>query len=216
VNDARFADELAAEFDIPRGGLAEAIETWGEAYGRAVLRARGGAWSETEATKLDELDKALRTTWHLLWELEPQLARELAGVGTIEEEVDHFAEVQRKEDQLKALRYFLANFREAALRIPRRRPRRGEHHHDYKALRALVKRVVDFWELDIRLEFKQDHKVWVSGRDGKLEPSGKPALFAFRVVEHFAPGAGITLKTLLREFPTRRRRSPQPSSSYKK
>jgi len=29
------------------------------------------------------------------------------------------------------------------------------------------------------------------------------------VVEHFAPSGGITLKTILREFPTRRRRSPQ-------
>jgi hypothetical protein len=158
--NARFVDELVSEFGIPRGGLAEVLERWREAYGRAVLRGRGSSWSETEAAKLDELDRTFGRLWALLLEQEPQLARELAGVGTIEEEEDHFAEVQRKEDQLKALRYLLASFREATFRIPRRRARRGEHHRGHKALRALVKRVVDFWELDLRREFKADHKTW--------------------------------------------------------
>jgi len=46
--NARFADELVSEFGIPRGGLAEVLERWKESYGRAVLRERGSAWSETK------------------------------------------------------------------------------------------------------------------------------------------------------------------------
>lgn len=214
--NARFADELASEFDISRGGLAEALETWGAVYGSELLCEPGGKWSRTEAALLEELDKALWKTVRLLWELELPLARELAGACSDDGEADCSAEVRRKDHELKMLRHALAAVGEVAANIPRRRPRRGEHHRGYKALRALVKRVVDFWQLDLRLEFKQDHKAWVPGRDGKLEPSSKPALFVFRVVEHFAPSGGITLKTILREFPTRRRRSPQPSSSYKK
>jgi len=80
--NARFADELVSEFGIPRGGLAEVLERWKESNGRAVLRERGSAWSETEAAKLDELDRTFGRLWALLLELEPQLARELAGVGT--------------------------------------------------------------------------------------------------------------------------------------
>ena len=79
---ARFADELVSEFGVPRSGLIDALEVWGEAFGRAVLRGRGSAWSRIEAAKLDELDRMLGHSLALMWELEPQLARELAGVGT--------------------------------------------------------------------------------------------------------------------------------------
>jgi hypothetical protein len=197
--DARFADELVSEFQIARGGLAEAIERWRYIFECEELREQE---RERHDAALAEFDKALLTTEHLAWELESPLARALAGVRSDDEVV-----VRHKEHKLKELRYVLARLRAVAADIPRRRAGVGEHDRENKALRALVKVVVDYWELDLRREFKQNHKAWAPGRDGKLEPTGKPVsvLFAFRVVEHFAPGAGITLRTILREFPTRRR-----------
>jgi hypothetical protein len=200
-----FVDELVAEFRIRRGGLAEALAMWGEVYGNAVLGGRGGQRSKREAALLVTLDKALWATVHLLWELESPLARALAGVRNDEEGVECFAEVRRKEHELKTLRRALAAVGDVAANIPRRSLRRGEHHYrSHTPVRALAKLVVDFWELDLGREFKQDQKAWATDR-GRLVPTGEGERFAFRVVKHFAPGAGVNLKTILREFTTKRR-----------
>jgi hypothetical protein len=114
------ADKQIEAFDIPyRAILLTVLDTADHVCWAVMLGRPGSPRAKAEAQMLEELDKVLSRTVHLLWEPRPTLARSMAGDG--EDEVEHFHAVLRKEDELKELRYRLLDVRNVAALTPRRR-----------------------------------------------------------------------------------------------
>jgi hypothetical protein len=216
VNDARFADELAAEFGVPRGSVPMFLQTCREVYQQAMLEAPGskwGKWGISEADTLDELVKLLPRTADLLWEAEPALARALVGVCG--EEIEHLDEICRAEGLLQLQRRWLLYMADVAAKAPRRRRGRGVHFYHsrqetvieegYGPLRALMDIIVFYWTGIFGRPFEQNQTAWESdGRPKKTAP--EPLRFAQAVIEQIAPGQGESLKTIARGYPARYRR----------
>jgi hypothetical protein len=195
----QFVDGLVKDFNIPdRRALEEILRVAEQEYERERLFGKLGEETQTEAWMLDELDLPLRKTLWLLGWLKLTLAQQMAGVGD-EEFTERYAEVSRKEDELRDLEDRLADVARAAAKVSRHRRGRGEHHSEHKVVRGIVDVLVDYWKHGLGRKFGQDHKTWTEDR-GRLVPKSKAVRFVFRVVEHLAPGRGATLKTIAREF----------------
>jgi hypothetical protein len=198
---------LIRDFNLPdRHELVEVLGVAESTYQFALMNGQAGQWSLQEADDLDELCPTLWKTVHLLGELERTLAICLAGG----DEINHYVEIQKREDELRELRNRLANLAHAAVRIPRRRRKRGQRkvhishsrqeiEVDYEPLRAMMDVVAGYWKVTLGRPFRQNQTAW--------EPDGSPmgkahaaVRFAYAVIEHIAPGRGKSLRTIAREY----------------
>jgi hypothetical protein len=208
----RLIASLIQDFDLPdRDELVEVLGVAEMTYQFALLNGQAGQWALQEADDLDELCPTLWKTVDLLRELERALAIQLAGG----DEIKGYAEVRKREDELRELRNRLADVARAAASIPRRRRKRGKRRvhvlHsrqeiviDYEPLRALMDVLAGYWRVTLGRPFRQNQTAW--------EPDGSPmgkapaaVRFAYAVIEHIAPGRGQTLGTIAREYVSRRK-----------
>jgi hypothetical protein len=203
----RLIASLIQDFDLPdRDELVEVLGVAESTYEFALINGQAGQWALQEADDLDELCPTLWKTVDLLRELERALAIQLAGG----DEIERYAEVRKREGELRELRNRLADVAHAAARIPRRRRKRGQRRvhllHsrqeievDYEPLRAMMDVVAGYWKVTLGRPFRQNQTAW--------EPDGNPmgkahaaVRFAYAVIEHIAPGRGKSLKTIAREY----------------
>jgi hypothetical protein len=218
--NARFADDLASEFHIPRASVPMFLQTCREVYQQAMLEtplSKWGKWGIREADALDELVKLLPRTAHLLWEAEPALARVLVGVCG-GEEIERLDEIRRAEVMLQLQRRWLLCMAGVAAKAPRRRRDPGKRKvrfaHDgqqtvleegYGPLQALMDVIAFYWTNIFGRAFEQNQAAWEC--DGRPKRTAPEALrFAYAVIEQIAPGQGESLKTIARSYPARYRK----------
>lgn len=207
-----FIDGLMGQFDIPdRDELIEMLSVAETEYEDAKLMGRGGDWSEQEADGLDELDVALWKTVELLQRLQYPIAKATAGASGAT-----YAEESRAEDDLRMLVGKLAEVGRVVQGMPRRRQARGQRKsRDYAPEKALMEVVAHYWKVTLARKFTQNHSAlgWGPPKEaGEADPTrkadevepkrkaGAAVRFSYAIIEYIAPGRGVSLKTIAREY----------------
>jgi hypothetical protein len=181
--DQSFLDYLGAEFGIDdKAALRDAIETAANAFeGAKRFDAERKEWRDRYAAEIDALSSLGAAT--------STLAAELARPGEPLE-----AAAERVGDMLAVLRT-------AARRVPRA----GATKRGRKAnapLRSLIRAMADYWIFELGRNFTADHN-WGEGVSGR-QPHANAERFCFEVVRYLAPGTEDGLRTIGREFSSRR------------